>query len=167
MFKKIWSIVLTLLMLVVVALACIFFVPKLFGITPMAVLSGSMEPSYHVGGLVFVKSVDPASIEIGDPITFQLAGAETVVTHRVIQIDSEKKTFETKGDANEKPDGSQVAFSSVKGKAFDFSIPFLGYLAVFMGSTQGIIVLSCAIVLLVILSYIPNLLSKSEEKKKN
>ena len=62
----------------------------------MAVLSGSMEPTYHVGGLVFVQKVDPSDVEVGDSITFTI-GNDTVVTHRVIEVNKEEQSFKTKG----------------------------------------------------------------------
>ena len=77
MIKKVWNIITTIVVILVILLACIFFVPRLFGITPMAVLSGSMEPTYHVGGLVFVQKVDPSDVEVGDSITFTIGNDTT------------------------------------------------------------------------------------------
>ena len=70
MIKKICSILSTVLMVLMVLVAAALLVPYLFGYRPMAVLSASMEPAYPTGSVVFVKKVEPAEIEIGDPITF-------------------------------------------------------------------------------------------------
>ncbi len=48
-------------------------------------LSGSMELTYHVGALIYVKEVDPSEIQVGDAITF-LPSEDTVATHRVVEI---------------------------------------------------------------------------------
>ena len=53
------------------------------------------------------------------------------VLHRVLQVDEEKKTFQTKGDANETADPGVVEFSQYRGKEI-FSIPYLGYGAAFL-----------------------------------
>lgn len=164
--KKLWNIITTIAMVIVVIFACIFFLPKLFGITPMAVLSGSMEPTFHVGSLVFVKSVNPDEVKVGDAVTYQLAGADKVVTHRIINVNAEDKTIETKGDANDTADGSAVPFANIVGKAFAFSIPLLGYLAVYLSSTQGMIILGTIIVVILFLSFLPDLLGDSDKKKK-
>lgn len=166
MLKKIWNIITTIVIVIVVILALILFVPKIFGITPMAVLSGSMEPTYHVGGLVFVQKVDAEDIKINDPITFTLSGGDTVVTHRVIEINEAEKSFVTQGDANDSPDGSAVAFSNLKGRALDFSIPLLGFVAVYLASSTGIIILGGIIVAVILISYIIDLFGKDEKKKK-
>lgn len=165
MIKKVWNIITTIVVVIVVLFACIFFVPRLFGITPMAVLSGSMEPTYHVGGLVFVQKVDPADVEVGDPITFTI-GSDTVVTHRVIEVNKEDQSFKTKGDANDNADGGSVAFSNVKGRALGFTIPYLGFLAVYLNSTSGIIILVAFILIMMLISFIVDQLSKDDKEKK-
>lgn len=166
MIKKIWNVITMIVITVVVILALILFVPKLFGITPMAVLSGSMEPTYHVGGLVFVQAVDANEIKQGDPITFTLGDGNTVVTHRVIKVNEAEQTFTTQGDANDSPDGSAIAFSKVKGRAFEFSIPLLGFLAVYLASTTGIIILGSIIAVVILISYIIDMFDKDEKNKK-
>ena len=49
---------------------------RLFGFELYTVMSGSMEPEYHVGSLIYVKAVDPATLNQGDVITF-VADEET------------------------------------------------------------------------------------------
>ena len=163
MIKKVWNIITTIVVILVILLACIFFVPRLFGITPMAVLSGSMEPTYHVGGLVFVQKVDPSDVEVGDSITFTI-GNDTVVTHRVIEVNKEEQSFKTKGDANDNEDGGSVAFNNVKGRALGFTIPYLGFLAVYLNSTSGIIILVAFILIMMLLSFIVDQLSKDDKE---
>ena len=112
------------MVLAVAALAFLLAGIRIVGFTPYAVLSGSMEPAFHVGSLIYVKSVDPEDIKVGDAITFRLSGEDTAATHRVIEIDRENQCFYTKGDANETPDASPVPYSSVLGRAV-FTVPKL------------------------------------------
>lgn len=51
-------------------LTALFTIPSLFGYMPYVVLSGSMEPVYPVGSLIYVAPVDANSLEPGDAITF-------------------------------------------------------------------------------------------------
>ena len=67
---------------VIVAFAILLVGVRLVGLRPLVVLSGSMEPTYHVGSMVYVKSVDPESIEVGDPITFLINEDLDMATHR-------------------------------------------------------------------------------------
>jgi signal peptidase I len=95
-----------------------------------AVLSGSMEPVYHVGGLVVFRPVDTTQLEIGDIISFKWPGANVPVCHRIITITEENGStyYQTKGDANEDPDPERVLPEYVKGTGV-LHIPYVGRLA--------------------------------------
>lgn len=119
-FKKIWNVVSTVLVALVVLLAVALVGVRLVGLNTYVVLSGSMEPTYHTGSLLYVKSVDPQDLRVGDPITFML-NEDTVATHRIIEIlpdeeDSSVLRFRTQGDANDAPDGTPVHYKNVIGK---------------------------------------------------
>ena len=85
--RKIWSFITTLLVIAVVALAIALVGVRVIGLTPLTVLSGSMEPAYHVGSLIYVQKIDPAEITEGMPITFVLNDDLLVATHRVVGIE--------------------------------------------------------------------------------
>lgn len=160
--KRIWNAVSWLLVLIMVALAILLAGVRLVGLTPYAVLSGSMEPVYHVGALIYVKDVEPAKVQVGDPITFILNEDLTVATHRVIGIDSENQYFTTKGDANEYPDGAPVHFNNLIGTPV-FTIPYLGYFSNWVTSPPGMYIGIAAAVVILILLFLPDLLQKAEE----
>jgi signal peptidase I len=94
-----------------------------------AVLSGSMEPVYNVGGLVVIRPVDTETLKVGDAISFKLPDINTPICHRIIDIQYQdgQKYFQTKGDANEEADQSLVSLTSITGKAF-LHIPYIGWL---------------------------------------
>ena len=94
MIARIWNVLLTLFLLIAAALVIAFAGVRLVGLTPYAVLSGSMEPQYPVGSLIYVKDADPSSVEVGQAITFR-QGSGTLVTHQVYEIDSEQQVAGT------------------------------------------------------------------------
>lgn len=119
----------TIIVVATVTLAVLVIGTKLLGIQMYTVLSGSMEPEYPTGSLIFVKEVEPSELEINDVITFRL-GANTVATHRITKIisdenDPDSLEFRTKGDANEIEDAVPVSAKNVIGKPF-FMIPGAG-----------------------------------------
>lgn len=107
-------------------LASLFVVPRLFGVEPYIVISGSMEPAVHTGAVAFVNTRD-RECQVGDIITYRLNGGDgaPVVTHRVVGV--ENGSYITRGDANEVPDLAPVEPSQVLG-TFLFQIPWIGYL---------------------------------------
>ena len=80
--QKVWNAATTVLVILVVVLALLLVGVRLVGLRPMCVLSGSMEPTYHVGSLIYVKPCAPEDVQVGDPNTFVVNEDLDVVTHR-------------------------------------------------------------------------------------
>ncbi len=164
MAKRVYNTVLTVLIAIIVILAILLAGIRLFGYIPFTVLSGSMEPTYHVGSMIYVKETDTDSLKVGDPVTFYLDDGKTVATHRIIEIDKENKTFKTQGDANETPDASPVDFASVIGTP-KFTIPNLGYFYAFISGVPGRYIAIAALVVIILLSFLSDLIWPSDKSK--
>ena len=162
--KKIWDTVTTVLVVLVVVFAVFLMGSRLVGLQVFNVISGSMEPTYSVGDLLYVKSVDPDSVKVGDPITFVLNEELVVATHRVVAIDGENRQFTTKGDANETEDAAPVHFNNLIGVPV-FAIPLLGYVSAYIQSPPGMYVAIAFGAVLLAAVFLPDLLTK--ETKKN
>ena len=167
--KKIWNVVSSVLVALVVLLALLLVGARLVGLQVFVVLSGSMEPTYRTGSLIYVKKVDPYTIQEGQPITFMM-NETTVATHRVVGIvpDEEDPTvirFRTKGDANDAEDGGLVHYKNVIGRPV-FSIPYLGYVADYIQHPPGRYVAISAGAVLLLLVFLPDVFSEDPDKKK-
>ena len=174
--KKLWNGLTTVLVALVVVLAVLLVGVRLVGLTPYVVLSGSMEPTYHTGSLIYVKKADPFTIEAGTPITFMM-DEDTIATHRIVEVvpdetDSTVVRFRTKGDANDAPDGSLVHYKNVIGTPV-FSIPYLGYVSDYITNPPGMYIGFAVLGIIILMLFAPDLLraadkadKKAEEKKK-
>lgn len=167
--KKIWDWISGILVAVVVLLAIALVGVRVVGLQPYVVLSGSMEPAYHVGSLIYVKSVDYKDLKVGDPITYMVS-QDTVVTHRIIEVlvdeeDPETIRYFTQGDANDVPDGMSVHYKNIIGKPV-FSIPKLGYLSNYIQNPPGTYVSIAAGALLIMLVFLPDIFAEDESSKK-
>lgn len=161
--KKIWDAVTTTLVVLVVIFAVFLMGSRLVGLQVFNVISGSMEPNYSVGDLIYVKDVDPDSIKVNDPITFVLNEDLIVATHRVVAIDSENRQFITKGDANQTEDANPVHFNNVIGVPV-FAIPLLGYVSEYIQSPPGMYVAIAFGVVLLAAVFLPDMLTKKNKK---
>ena len=166
--KKIWNAATTLLVALVVVLAVLLVGVRLAGLQVYTVLSGSMEPTYHVGSLIYVKKVDPMELKAGDVITYML-DEDTLSTHRIVEVvpdenDSSVIRFRTKGDANDAEDGSLVHYKNVVGTPV-FSIPKLGYLANYIQKPPGMYVAISAGAFLLLLVFLPDLFEDDKKGK--
>ena len=157
-FSKIWSIVSTVLVGAVVVLAVLLLGGRLLGWQVFTVVSGSMEPVYHVGDLLYVRPTDPADLQPGDVITFVMNEQLVVGTHRVVEVEDtgERLYFYTKGDANAAMDAAPVAQENVLGTPV-FSIPLLGYVAAFVQQPPGSYVAVAVGAVLLALVLLPDL----------
>ena len=162
--KRIWDAVTTVLVVLVVIFAVFLMGSRLMGLQVFNVISGSMEPTYSVGDLVYVKTVDPDSVKVGDPITFVLNEDLVVATHRVVAIDSVNRQFTTKGDANETADASPVHFNNLIGVPV-FAVPLLGYVSAYIQSPPGMYVAIALGVVMVAVVFLPDFLAKKDKKE--
>ena len=159
MAKKIWGITSTVLVTLVVLAAIFLMGSRVVGYRVFNIVSGSMEPEYSVGDLIYVKEVDPETVKPGDVITFVLNEDLVVATHRVVRVDAEKQRFYTKGDANETEDSAPVHFNNLVGIP-QFAIPGLGYVSDFIQHPPGMYITIAAVAILVILAFAPDIAKK-------
>ncbi|MEE0740712.1 MAG: signal peptidase I [Emergencia sp.] len=166
--KKIWNIITNIIVVLAVVLAIALVGVRLIGFQVYTVLSGSMEPTYHVGSLIYVQKVEYKELQAGDVITFML-DEDTIATHRIVEVipdetDSSVLRFRTKGDANATEDGSLVHYKNVIGTPV-FSIPKLGYLANFIQHPPGMYIAISVGAVLLLLVLLPDLFSKEGKEE--
>ena len=115
--------------------------PMPFGYGMANVLSGSMEPTFSRGTLLFVK--EGQDVQVGDIVVYQ-SGQELIV-HRVIAVSGE--TIMTQGDANNAAD-EPFDRSRIKGKVIGW-VPVLGSVAAVLKTPVAVIMMLAAALLLV------------------
>ena len=157
---------LTILSDVVIALLLVFVIAfagvRLAGLTPYAVLSGSMEPELPVGSLIYVREVDPATIEVGDAVTF-VNDSGQVVTHQAFEVDEATLEIGTQGINNRSTDGEilhdaePVSFDRVLGVPVA-CVPYLGYVNAWVTSAPGILVIIALAIAIIALPWLFDLL---------
>lgn len=161
--RKTVNIITTTLLVLILLLAFALVGIRLFGIAPYTVLSGSMEPTYHVGSLIYVKKVDVQSLQKGDPLTYVIEGG-TVVTHRIVEVlpdygEDGSPGFRTKGDNNAVEDGTPVHARNVLGKPL-FTIPLLGYFAYYVQNPPWSFLAIGFCLVIVLMTFLPDLMDK-------
>lgn len=162
--EKVCNALSTVILVALLILTLPLVVPMLFGLTELAVLSGSMEPSIPVGSIVYVdKSVQGQDLEVGDVVTYSLQSG-TFVTHRVVTLDDNAGVMVTQGDANEAPDG-EISYANLVGKV-KFHLPFLGYISTNIRTSKGILAITALVVVIILLNFLPSLVAPEEKSEK-
>jgi len=129
--------------------------------------AGSLEPRLKTGALVVTRPIDPDRIAVGDIITFAPASGNTVITHRVIDIDRGSFLyFITGGDTGGRTPSFSVPAGNVTGKIC-LQLPYLGYVTSFLKTPWGFLVGMVVPALFVITAYVRSILKivrKDKEK---
>lgn len=143
-------------------------IPGVFGIKPVAVLSGSMEDTFMTGDLIFVQKTDTSSLKENDVICYLQDGQ--AVTHRIVEVEQgEDGTifYITKGDANNTEDRERVNPEQVQGVWNGGRLGGIGNFVMFLSSTTGMIVfIVCPILLLILWDVIRRWRSDKKEKSR-
>ena len=148
---------------------------SLLGYSTFYVETRSMDSVMPRGSLIIVKEIDKNELDIGDDITFfepitdsQLT-AGRIITHRIIEIDTQvstrERSFKTKGVDNPAPDKEKVSANNVIGKVI-FIIPGLGvYLTYIKERAVTVVILGVLILLFIRLAMQYFKQTKAEKKE--
>jgi len=154
--------------MVIVAMVFAFFISaiRIFGVQVFGVLTGSMEPTYPTGSLIYVADVEAEDLRVNDVITFSLS-PNVIATHRIVEVVPDENNpsivrFRTKGDANTSVDASLVSANNIIGRVV-FSVPQLGYVANYIQSPPGIYVAIAVSALMIVFVFITD--SVTNDKK--
>lgn len=118
-------------------------VPNFGSVVPLIVLTDSMYPNIQSGDLIICETLEASEVNKGDVIAFfdPASNGSAVVTHRVIEVTelNGEVAWRTQGDANNAADSSLVPGDNLVGR-YKTRIAGAGNVAMFMQSTQGLIV---------------------------
>jgi len=142
--------VLLVALFVVVGVVSIALVRGTWMLTP--VLSGSMRPGLGVGGIAVSERVPVQSLAVRDVIVFNRPdNPSEQVVHRIVQLSTNSSgqiLINTQGDANKIRDPWTLKVRGSYIYQVRWSIPLLGYAAVFFQNYRGFILLSLGVVVL-------------------
>jgi signal peptidase len=143
--------------------ALLVIVPRVTGTIPLTVYTGSMEPTIATGAVVLIEPVDPATLQVGDVITYQVApDVDEYITHRIVAIQPETTppSFVTKGDNNAGEDIDPIPVGAVRGKVW-IDVPHVGTAQQFVTGRAGI-ALMAVLVGLILLGSVVKRIFRSE-----
>ncbi|KAK0554767.1 Ca(2+)-dependent cysteine protease [Tilletia horrida] len=107
----------------------------------VVVLSGSMEPAFYRGDLLFL-SMPSGPLRVGDITVYKVPGADIPIVHRVLEVHDEpgdglNQLILTKGDNNDADDialyngPSWIRRKNIVGKVRGY-LPFVGYVTILL-----------------------------------
>ena len=136
--------ILSIILYVLIGAYGVVCIPLLARYHPLVVLSGSMEPSFKKGSVLYYKVESGRNLKEGDVITF-ISNNGNYISHRIVGIEDD--LISTKGDANKVVDTNKVPFENVKGKVAKISIPYIGYYIQIVNNHLTIVIIVSIIIL--------------------
>ena len=127
------------------------------GLRSLLIRSGSIEQTIMTGDVILIKVMETYGEK--DVVTFKEQG-ERIVTHRILK-ETEKEgsvEFITKGDANRSIDNDIVKPENIMGKVI-FVVPKLGFLATFVRTPLGLMMIIIIPAILIVLDRVIKLKS--------
>lgn len=127
-------------------------IPSIFGKSLLTVATDSMKPTFSSGDLIIMEKLEQnqvADLQVGDIITYRApvdmngdGFTGDINTHRILEVDSEKQEFVTKGDNNALADNvgdysHTVSYHAVVGQYNGVKIPGLGRVLAFLRTSMG------------------------------
>jgi len=144
-------------------------VASLFGYTPLSVQTDSMRPTFNAGDLIIIKKTDPATLKVGDIVTFHtiIENQYALNTHRIYEIEESDgiRRYVTKGDNNLGSDANIITNGDIVGK-YVFRIPKLGKVMDFLSGSTGFLVCIVLPMLLFFIYQVYNLVMIAMKMKK-
>ena len=122
-----------LLVLVALAVAALFLLPKALGYDLYVITTGSMRGTVDPGGLVIADRVPVSELGTGDVITY-LPPADSrishLVTHRITEITTDEAgavVYRTRGDANSAVDPWTFSLNAPVQARMEWTVPTVGW----------------------------------------
>jgi signal peptidase len=105
------------------------------------ILSGSMRPGFPIGGVAITQTIPTRQLKVGDVAVFHPPFLNNVTyIHRIISISkssNQQYLIRTKGDDNPIADPWLLRITSKNAYVTRFTLPFIGYVAVWVHSYSG------------------------------
>lgn len=141
--------------IVILIVGSLCILPMFFQFHIYAVASDSMEPTIPTGSMLYVRYSKFDNFQLNDIVSFKKGNL--IVTHRIVGIDTAKQELTTKGDSIRFNDEEKVPVSNIIGKAA-ISLPFLGYILMYIKEPIGIIAGGLFLMLFILSIFLPDIL---------
>lgn len=178
--KKIGSVVLSVILWIIILTAALYAfvtlatrdenrIASIAGYSPLVVQSDSMVPTFETDDLIFIKQVNPETLEVGDVVTFHtiIENEYALNTHRIVDIVEENgmRHYTTQGDNNAISDTHIITDGDIVGK-YVSRLPKVGKVMNFLSGKIGFLLVIVLPMLLFFIYQVYHLIMVAIELKK-
>lgn len=157
--SKFLKVIVNTILFLAIVVAGGLLIPPFAGVTTVIVDDTNMETNLARGSVTYALSKDSSQLKTGNKVLVYEGDGQYV--YEVTGVNSETISVEDKlsvdGQTKELSAGSSI-------KKVLFTVPFIGYVTMALGTTEGIIIVGLAVVFVIILFILAEIWKKDEDE---
>ena len=157
--SKFLKVIVNTILFLAIVVAGGLLIPPFAGVTTVIVDDTNMETNLARGSVTYALSKDSSQLKTGNKVLVYEGDGQYV--YEVTGVNSEIISVEDKisvdGQTKELSAGSSI-------KKVMFTVPFIGYVTMALGTTEGIIIVGLAVVFVIILFILAEIWKKDEDE---
>ena len=157
--SKFLKVIVNTILFLAIVVAGGLLIPPFAGVTTVIVDDTNMETNLARGSVTYALSKDSSQLKTGNKVLVYEGDGQYV--YEVTGVNSETISVEDKlsvdGQTKELSAGSSI-------KKVMFTVPFIGYVTMALGTTEGIIIVGLAVVFVIILFILAEIWKKDEDE---
>ena len=146
--SKFLKIIVNLVVIAAIAVAAALLVPPFVGVDTVMNDNTETETNLPIGSVAYGRSTDVDDLEVGDRIIYSEGSSDYI--YEITDMDASAGVYKVSDPYNNNSDTQNITIQKSIPKVA-VVIPFIGYGAIALQSTEGLIIVGLGIVFLIIL----------------
>lgn len=162
--SKFLKIIVNLVVIAAIAVAAALLVPPFAGIDTVMNDNTETDTNLPVGSVAYGRTINSQELEVGDRIIYSEGSSDYV--YEITDMDASAGAYRVRDPYNENSDDQSVTIQKSISRVI-VVVPFIGYGAIALQSTEGLIVVGLGIVFLIILFILSEIWRKDRDEEED
>ncbi len=158
--SKVLKIIVNLVVIAAIVVAAALLVPPFVGVDTVMNDNTETDTNLPVGSVAYGRSADVEDLEIGDRIIYSEGSSDYI--YEITDMDANAEVFQVSDPYNSNSDTQNITIQKSIPKVA-VVIPFIGYGAIALQSTEGLIIVGLGILFLIILFILSEIWRKDRD----
>ena len=160
--SKFLKIIVNLVVIAAIAVAAALLVPPFAGIDTVMNDNTETDANLPVGSVAYGRTLNSQELEVGDRIIYSEGSSDYV--YEITDMDASAGAYRVRDPYNENSDDQSVTIQKSISRVL-VVVPFIGYGAIALQRTEGLLVVGLGIVFLIILFILSEIWRKDRDEE--
>ena len=162
--SKFLKIIVNLVVIAAIAVAAALLVPPFAGVDTVMNDNTETDTNLPVGSVAYGRSTDAGDLEVGDRIIYSEGSSDYI--YEITDMDASAGAYRVSDPYNRNSDEQNITIQKSVPRVV-LVVPFIGYGAIALQSTEGLIVVGLGIVFLIILFILSEIRRKDRDEEED